>query len=468
MYNDTQIGELFKQYPLLSNISPDSVSFVKHIALAVIEDDLAQAVDEILKLSESEIPEEHAESYLVLAQNVCAATEYAEGWILFKKNYARFLIDRGRADDATIVLAELAELLPEDDELKDMQESVKEKPAPHRAESRSGIDNPDIAPSYTHSTKGLPLMNNGIDRRFYELMQSIKNSGSVDSLTSEIVNRFDKLPDNVKNWYHSRFGRTGEFKVLPLAERRAGTLFTHAEEIIWFYERLANYRSRYTLYAFVHNWAMWGDLLGRVGKIRDDIYKEYLDFDVLTFSKDEVYADCGGFIGDSLADYLNEVGLDNYKKIYVYEFDKENCTAIRNLIGQNRLKNIVLRSKAVGLPGILRYTPVAPGADRSGNSLSDSGKVEVEVVSLDDDIKEQLTYIKMDIEGSEYDAILGAKRHIQEGYPKLAICLYHKPNDIWEIPRLIDAIAPKYKFYLTFCGFAMDTVGMAMLAVCDK
>jgi FkbM family methyltransferase len=331
-----------------------------------------------------------------------------------------------------------------------------------------GMENPDLTPSYLNGGKGLPIMNNIIDRNFYTMMQSIKNCGGVETLASAIVQNFHKLPDDKKKWYVTRFGKNGTFELLPLVQPRAKSLYNHADDIIWFYERLANYRSRYALFAFVHNWAFWGDLLGRVGKIRDDIYKEYLDFDVLSFGVNEVYADCGGFIGDSLADYLNEVGADSYKKIYVYEFDPHNCEAIEKMLNTTGLRNIVLRKKAVGLHGKLRYTPVAPEADHSGNSLSDIGEVEVDVVSLDDDINEPLTYIKMDIEGSEYAAILGAKRHIADEYPKLAVCLYHKPNDIWELPRLIDAIAPKYRFYITFCGFAMDTVGFAMLAVKDE
>ena len=54
----------------------------------------------------------------------------------------------------------------------------------------------------------------------------------------------------------------------------------------------------------------------------------------------------------------------------------------------------------------------------------------------------------MDIEGSEKEAILGAQKTIKKYKPNLAICLYHKPEDLWELPLLINKIEPNYKMYL--------------------
>ena len=54
----------------------------------------------------------------------------------------------------------------------------------------------------------------------------------------------------------------------------------------------------------------------------------------------------------------------------------------------------------------------------------------------------------MNIEGAEVSALLGAKYTIQNNTPKLAICVYHNPRDIWEIPQIIRAISNSYEFYL--------------------
>ena len=73
----------------------------------------------------------------------------------------------------------------------------------------------------------------------------------------------------------------------------------------------------------------------------------------------------------------------------------------------------------------------------------------VEVDALDNQSwGKDVTFIKMDVEGFESNAILGAKRILQEQQPKLAISVYHRPEDIWALPLLILDINPNYKFYL--------------------
>jgi hypothetical protein len=91
------------------------------------------------------------------------------------------------------------------------------------------------------------------------------------------------------------------------------------------------------------------------------------------------------------------------------------------------------------------------------------GDINIEVASIDDTIKSDVTFIKMDIEGAEYQAIIGAGKIIKRCKPKLAISIYHNPNDLWELPILIHNINPKYKFYLRHYSFAEnDTVLYAL------
>jgi hypothetical protein len=72
-------------------------------------------------------------------------------------------------------------------------------------------------------------------------------------------------------------------------------------------------------------------------------------------------------------------------------------------------------------------------------------------ISLDEYLKnekEPVTFIKMDLEGAELNALKGAEQTIKEQKPKLAISIYHKPEDIWEIPNLLLELVPDYKFYI--------------------
>lgn len=84
----------------------------------------------------------------------------------------------------------------------------------------------------------------------------------------------------------------------------------------------------------------------------------------------------------------------------------------------------------------------------SGNTIVESGRHKVICDALDSLIEIQPTFIKMDIEGAEMEALEGAKRRIMNGTPKLAICVYHKAEDIWKIPLWIHQLVPDYKLYL--------------------
>ena len=90
----------------------------------------------------------------------------------------------------------------------------------------------------------------------------------------------------------------------------------------------------------------------------------------------------------------------------------------------------------------------------TASTISEDGDTEIQVDSIDHLIGKPATFIKMDIEGSEYEALLGARNTILKCKPKLAICIYHKMEDIWELPGLIYAMCPKYTFYLRHYSFA--------------
>ena len=61
---------------------------------------------------------------------------------------------------------------------------------------------------------------------------------------------------------------------------------------------------------------------------------------------------------------------------------------------------------------------------------------------------DKVSFIKMDIEGAELDALKGAEQTIKKVHPKLAISAYHKFEDLLEIPQFIQVIDSSYKFYL--------------------
>lgn len=108
--------------------------------------------------------------------------------------------------------------------------------------------------------------------------------------------------------------------------------------------------------------------------------------------------------------------------------------------------------------GVLRFR-----SQGRGGSITANGEMSVEVESIDYFVKEPVTFIKLDVEGAEYQALLGAEHTIASYKPKLAICTYHKLEDIWELPSLIHEMNPEYRFYLRHYSFAEnETVLYAM------
>lgn len=216
------------------------------------------------------------------------------------------------------------------------------------------------------------------------------------------------------------------------------------EEYKWLYEHLADYRSKYILNGIIKYWFTFD--IAHMHSFVEQMYLDYYDLDIISCDGEDVMVDLGAYIGDSVMDYVNTFG--DYKKIYAYEITPETFLTLQKNVGG--LRDIELRRKGVSKKNGIMYIEESGGA--AGNQIADSGNVEVEVVALDEDIEEPVSVIKMDIEGAEKDAILGARRHIAQERPKLMISAYHLPGDIFDIPVLINEIREDYKFYLRFNG----------------
>jgi len=194
------------------------------------------------------------------------------------------------------------------------------------------------------------------------------------------------------------------------------------------------------------------------GKLIDEMSKrQYFDLPVLKEkqTENEVFVDGGSFDGRTsvaFKDWCN----GNYKKVYAFEPDPNNQVKCKQLLSEN-CKN---RYEIIPTGLWNEKTELCFEAISNGSSkVAEGGSIRINVACLDDMISDEVTFIKLDVEGSEYQAILGAQKTIKKYKPKLAISIYHKPEDIWELPELILSLNKNYRFYLRhYSTAASETV----------
>ena len=169
---------------------------------------------------------------------------------------------------------------------------------------------------------------------------------------------------------------------------------------------------------------------------------EYFDDEYYSVSDNEVFVDCGAFDGDSIklfvdftkGRYDNIIGLEpdtiSFKKLCDATKEYHDVKLICCATGKDNTK-MSFSSK-----GVL------------GSTFSENGDGDlIDVKRLDDILEgERPTLIKMDIEGAELDTLIGAENTIKKYRPKLAVCIYHKIEDIISIPKYLHSIVPEYTF----------------------
>jgi FkbM family methyltransferase len=160
------------------------------------------------------------------------------------------------------------------------------------------------------------------------------------------------------------------------------------------------------------------------------------------FAERECFVDGGAFDGDTVKAFLQR-REGRRDRIIAIEPDPANADKLcTSLHGQSyRVIHAAIGDKV----GSMRFD--ATGT--AGSRLSPDGKICVAVTTLDEALEhEKPTRIKLDIEGAEVRALEGARKILARDKPMLAVCLYHAPEHLWEVPRLLKSIVPDYDLYL--------------------
>jgi FkbM family methyltransferase len=189
----------------------------------------------------------------------------------------------------------------------------------------------------------------------------------------------------------------------------------------------------------------------------------YFPADIFNLSPNECIVDCGAYDGDTVKLVLQRYGSE-FAAIYAIEGDVVAFEELRayaaTLPPDTRGKIHPIHCAVGGTRTVVQFT----SDGTTGLTRNDNHDLDVQCYPLDDiSIAQPATLIKMDIEGDEYDALLGAHNMIARDKPLLAICVYHTQEDIWRIPLLIHSMLPEHSLFLrAYEGDGFQTVVYAV------
>lgn len=215
------------------------------------------------------------------------------------------------------------------------------------------------------------------------------------------------------------------------------------------YDALADEKSR----AVYLNWIEY-----RISGDLTPLLKEQTDkceaYSLLQLTDSEIYADLGAYNGDTIAEFL-EATDRQFCHIYALEPDIKNYTKLckrHDGIIPNLLTAVnagawcedTVMTFAVRAGRNSSLTPYQKGLPLSAGKLRD-----IEMRSLDSVVAgNRVSLIKIDVEGSDKNALIGCRETIAKYKPKMIVSLYHRTEDIFDLPLYIKSVNPDYSLYL--------------------
>jgi FkbM family methyltransferase len=176
-------------------------------------------------------------------------------------------------------------------------------------------------------------------------------------------------------------------------------------------------------------------------RLHSDPKDIYFPQHLYKMGQDEVFVDCGAFDGDTYLQFLHAAD-GKFKQAFLIEPDPRN---VKSLPENDDVE--VVQAAVSDHVGKVSFD----AAGTAGSTITDAGSTQVRCVTLDyvfSGNRSTPTIIKIDVEGHELEVLAGAKETIKKHQPVLAVCAYHKPEHLWQIPQLIHKLNPSYKIYL--------------------
>ena len=233
-----------------------------------------------------------------------------------------------------------------------------------------------------------------------------------------------------------------------------GDIFTldslthYREELERVYHLLADEQSR-KVFRMLLEYKISGKIhwLRQMETPREEIFQGFFPV-----SEGEAYVDLGAYDGDTIEEFISLCG-GRYDRITALEPDRRNFKKLEKKIRENQWRQVRLYS--CGAWSEDGFLPFEGKGGRSSSISFDSDSAgyskqkNVEMRCVDTILRdEKATWIKMDVEGAEREAIFGCRHTLKKYSPKLMISVYHRTNDFFTLPLLLHHMQPDYRFYL--------------------
>lgn len=180
-------------------------------------------------------------------------------------------------------------------------------------------------------------------------------------------------------------------------------------------------------------------------------HPQYFPDDLFAWRSDEWILDGGAYDGDTVR-ALVELHGSNFGHLHAFEPDPSNFLKLTNTVAELppalRAKFTCSQVALASEPGTLHLDALG-NASSATSAVASSGTIAVPAETIDALIGDaHPTFLKLDIEGAEPDALHGARRTIERDGPVLAICVYHRQDHLWSIPLMLREWRNDYAFFL--------------------
>lgn len=240
----------------------------------------------------------------------------------------------------------------------------------------------------------------------------------------------------------------------PSFEEGVFEIKENIEEYQKIYRILADDLSKHTLYIILRARLTRDPALFITENVYISDKEPCFDKTIYQLPPNSVYVDCGGYNGDTVKKFIDI--FKYYARIYVFEPDVPLIETLKHNL--RKIKDVVIKNEGVS-NRVEEYSFQQSGGGGGRIVSGDMSDSKIQLTTLDHEIKEPIHLIKMDIEGAEVEALQGAREHISQEQPILAINVYHRLGDIRDCFREITSANSNYKFYLRhYCYIYIKTV----------